>query len=76
MAKTIQVRQVPDRVHRALKTRAAAAGVSLSDYVLEELIRVTERPAIADVLRRAGDRPRGIEAASLVSVVREGRDRA
>ncbi|MGH3557998.1 MAG: FitA-like ribbon-helix-helix domain-containing protein, partial [Mycobacterium sp.] len=38
--KVIQIRNVPDEVHRTLRTRAAAAGVSLSDYLLDELVRV------------------------------------
>lgn len=75
MSKTIQVRKVPDRVHRALRTRAAAAGRSLSDYVLEELIRVAERPPIADVLARAATRGDGVDTASIVAAVRSGRDR-
>jgi len=37
MSKMIQVRNVPDDVHRALKARAAAAGMSLSDYVKQDL---------------------------------------
>jgi antitoxin FitA len=73
--KTIQVRNVPDEVHRELRGRAARAGVSLSDYVLEELERVAERPAISDVLRAAGERPGGAGAADVVDAVRSGRDR-
>jgi antitoxin FitA len=40
----IQIRNVPDEVHRTLKMRAAAAGTSLSDYVLREITRVAESP--------------------------------
>ena len=39
MTKMIQVRHVPERLHRRLKTRAAAAGMSLSDYLRLELER-------------------------------------
>lgn len=56
MAKTIQVRGVPDDVHAELRARAAAAGTSLSDYVLEELERVTRRSSNAEVLLRAAQR--------------------
>lgn len=73
--KTIQVRNVPDRTHRELRTRAAAAGTSLSDYVLGELERVTARPPVADVLRRAGSRAGGASVAAIVAAVRAGRDR-
>lgn len=73
--KTIQIRNVPDDVHRALRTRAAAAGVSLSDYALLELERVAERPPVADVLARARARAGGASAEAIVAAVRAGRDR-
>jgi plasmid stability protein len=73
--KTIQVRNVPDRVHRALRTRAAAAGVSLSDYALGELERVAERPPVADLLARARARSGGAAGEAIVAAVRSGRDR-
>jgi plasmid stability protein len=75
MAKTVQIRGVPDRVHRELRTRAAAAGVSLSDYALGELTRVAERPPVADVLARAAARSGGAGATEVVAAVRTGRDR-
>lgn len=56
MAKTIQVRDVPDDVHAELRARAAAARTSLSDYVLQELERVTRRSSNAEVLLRAAQR--------------------
>lgn len=43
MSKMIQVRNVPDQLHRKLKVRAAEQGVSLSDYILAELRRLAER---------------------------------
>jgi len=73
--KTIQIRNVPDHVHRILRTRAAAAGVSLSDYALQELERVAEHPPVADVLVRARGRAGGASADAIVSAVRSGRDR-
>jgi plasmid stability protein len=75
MAKTIQIRDVPEEVHRTLRIRAAAAGKSLSDYVLDELVRVAERPAVADVLHRAAERPGGVPLKAIVAAVRSGRDR-
>ena len=75
MAKTIQIRDVPDEVHRTLRVRATAAGKSLSDYVLDELIRVAERPPVADVLRRASMRTGGVPLKTIVAAVRSGRDR-
>jgi hypothetical protein len=73
--KTIQIRNVPDVVHTTLRTRAAAAGVSLSDYALGELERLAERPAVSDVLRQAGARAGGAITSDIVAAVRAGRDR-
>lgn len=75
MARTIQIRDVPEHVHRTLRGRAAQAGISLSDYVLEDLTRLAERPAVADVLRRASERTGGAATGAIVEAVRSGRDR-
>jgi plasmid stability protein len=73
--RTIQVRNVPDDVHRELRTRAAAAGSSLSDYALTELTGVARLPRVADVLQRAASRPDAVGVDDIVAAVREGRDR-
>jgi hypothetical protein len=73
--KTIQVRNVPDDVHRALRSRAAATGVSLSDFALGELERVAQHPPVADLLQRARSRAGGAESDAIVAAVRTGRDR-
>ena len=75
MSRSIQIRNVPDRVHKTLRARAAAAGQSLSDYLLQELVRVAERPPVADVLTRADGRTGGASTANIVGAVRSGRDR-
>lgn len=70
MARSIQIRNVPDPVHRTLRARAAARGLSLSDYLLQEIVRVAERPPVADVLSRAGGRSGGASRARIVRAVR------
>ena len=50
MSKMIQVRDVPDEVHGALKARAARSGMSLSDYVKRELQRSASRPSMEEWL--------------------------
>lgn len=72
--KTIQVRNVPDDVHRELRARAAAAGISLSDLALAELERVARHPPVADVLARARLRAGGADAAAIVAAVRAARE--
>lgn len=74
--KTIQVRNVPDDVHRALRSRAASAGVSLSDFALNELERAARRPPVAELLQRARSRAGGASSSAIVAAVRSGRDRA
>ena len=52
MSKMIQIRHVPDALHRALRTRAALAGMTLSDYLREELERSLERLPVAELRLR------------------------
>lgn len=73
--KTVQIRDVPDDVHRTLRARAAAAGQSLSDYLRAEIVEAAELPPIADVLRRARLREGGASREAIVEAVRSGRDR-
>ena len=48
----IQIRNVPDDVHRALKARAASMGLSLSEYLNHELSMLAALPRIEEVTRR------------------------
>ncbi len=48
----IQLRNVPDALHRTLKARAAMAGMSLSDYLLAEIREIAERPTLAELRDR------------------------
>jgi plasmid stability protein len=52
MSKMIQLRNVPDALHRDLKARAAMAGMSLSDYLLTEIKEIAERPTLAEFRER------------------------
>ena len=54
----IQLRNVPEDVHRTLKARAAAQGTSLSDYVLREVARVARTPTPEELDERIRSRPR------------------
>ena len=71
--KVIQIRNVPDEVHRELRARAAAEGLSLSDFALRELERVTARPTLADVIARAQARSGSVSSEDLVAAVRAAR---
>lgn len=60
MSKMIQIRNVPDELHREAKARAAREGMSLSEFLLREVERALATPPIEELLaRRAGrERPR------------------
>lgn len=53
MSKMIQIRDVPDEVHRTLKVRAAAEGLSLSDYIKRDLEELAKQATIEDVFASA-----------------------
>ena len=74
MPKMIQVRHVPDSLHRTLKARAAMAGMSLSDYLLAELRRIAERPTADEMKKRLRQRSRVNPTESPVAAVRAERD--
>jgi plasmid stability protein len=64
----VQVRDVPEDVHRALKARAALAGISLSQYLRQMLTRAASRPTPAELSARlsasgAGSMPEPSEVA-------------
>jgi hypothetical protein len=56
MEKHIQIRNVPEDLHRTLKSRAALAGMSLSDYLLQETRKLAERPTIEELRQRLHQR--------------------
>lgn len=72
----LQVRDVPEDVHAELRRRAAAAGMSLSDFARQELSRLARRPSLADLLERASaraqDRVSFAEAREAVHAERPG----
>lgn len=73
MSKVIQVRDVPEHVHRRLKVRAAEEGRSLSDLVRSELVELADRPTLAEMLERIRTRePVEIDEAA-ADAVRSGR---
>lgn len=74
MPKMIQLRNVPDALHRTLKARAAMAGMSLSDYLLTEIKEVAERPTLAELRERLRTRTAVTLSLDTARLVREERD--
>jgi len=69
----IQVRNVPEVLHRTLKARAAIEGMSLSDYLLAELKEIAERPTLAEFRERLHARRPVAAALDTAGLLREER---
>jgi len=72
----IQIRNVPDEVHRVLRTRAAQAGTTLTDYLLTEIERISRRPTLPELVSRIRARAavgKPIDSARLVRAERDSR---
>jgi len=74
MPKMIQLRNVPDALHRSLKARAALAGMSLSDYLLGEIKEIAARPTLAELRERLHQRKPVAAELDTARLVREERD--
>lgn len=77
MSKMIQIRNVPDDLHRELKMRAAAAGMSMSDYIKRELSRRSRKSTIREIgarrRARSGGKRSSLTTQEVVDIIREGR---
>jgi len=74
MSRMIQIRNVPDALHRTLKVRAAMEGMSLSDYLLAELHEIAERPTLRELKQRIERRAPVDLPLSAAAIVRAERD--
>lgn len=70
----LQIRNVPEELHRRLKARAAMAGMSLSDYALAELQRGLDRPTRGELMERLTAAPPRRLRTSPTSLVRRDRE--
>jgi plasmid stability protein len=70
----IQLRNVPDALHRRLKARAAMAGMSLSDYLLAEIKEIAERPTLPELRERLHQRKPVAVQLDTARIVREERE--
>jgi hypothetical protein len=75
MSKMIQIRNVPDDLHRELKQRAALAGMSMSDYIKQELDRKSRKSTIKEIGARSRGRSAGstMTTQDVVDAIREVR---
>ncbi len=75
MSMMIQIRNVPDGLHRKLKARAASEGLSLSDFLIQEVRKVADRPTDDEIRARLAALPPVEFKTSPTAIVREERDR-
>ena len=76
MSRMVQIRNVPDALHRKLKARAAHSGQTLSDYLLAELERLAARPTREEMLARIHSRKRVTLKTPATVIIREERESA
>lgn len=74
MSVMIQIRNVPDDLHRRLKSRAALMGLSLSDYLLQQIRETAERPTLEELRERIRSRGSVNPSISPADAVRAERD--
>jgi len=74
MSKMIQLRNVPEALHRKLKARAALEGMSLSEYLLAEVRRAAERPSLIELRQRLAQRTPVKPRVSPAQALREERE--
>jgi plasmid stability protein len=70
----VQIRGVPDDVHRRLKSQAALAGQSLNEYLLARMSEIASTPTIPELIARLRELP-PYDGPSTASIIREERDR-
>ena len=75
MSKMVQIRNVPDEIHRKLKARAALAGMTLSDYLLAEARRIVEKPSPQEMAARLRQRLPVEPAETPAEAVRKEREK-
>jgi antitoxin FitA len=71
----IQIRNVPEGLHRSLKARAATSGMSLSEYLLMEINEIAQRPTLSELRERLLKRKPVARPLDTALLVREQRER-
>ena len=74
MSKMIQLRHVPDALHRQLKARAALSGLPLSDYLIREVRKIAEQPTPEEMRERLRQRERYQGKVAPSDIIRAERD--
>lgn len=75
MGRMVQIRNMPESMHRKLKARAAEAGLSLSEYLMRELKKAAEQPTVPEMLERLRQREQFEPKTRPAAILREERER-
>lgn len=75
MSKMIQLRHVPDALHRRLKARAALSGLPLSDFLIREVRKIAEHPSAEEMAERLQQRAPYRGKIGPTEIIRAERDR-
>jgi plasmid stability protein len=70
----VQIRDVPDDVHRRLKAQAASSGRSLNEHLLAQLTEIASTPTLTELTERLRRLP-PYRGGGVAEVIREDRDR-
>lgn len=77
MGRTVQIRDLPDDVHQVIRTRAAAAGLSLAEYLRREVTVLARRPSLPEWLehsRGVTQQSPSVSTGDIVAAMRADRD--
>lgn len=75
MSAMIQIRNVPTKLHRVLKARAAMEGISMSQFILREIEKALERPSQQEVFQRIAEQGATNLSRPAAEFIREERER-
>lgn len=74
MGKMVQIRNMPEAIHRRAKARAAEAGMSLSEYLLREIQKSVEQPTNKEIMERLAKLPPLSVKTPPAEMIRQGRE--
>ncbi|GMU69702.1 MAG: hypothetical protein AMXMBFR37_20340 [Steroidobacteraceae bacterium] len=75
MSRMIQIRHVPEDTHRRLKAQASLEGMTLSDYLLREVTRLSAQPTLEEIRSRLAQLPPVKTRVPVAAMLRQERER-
>lgn len=75
MSRMIQIRHVPEDIHRRLKAQASLEGMTLSDYLLREVTRLSAQPTLEEIRSRLAELSPVKTRVPVAAMLRQERER-